>query len=214
MSEETKEKELTREEKLALEDKALQALLDMGIKFSVPLKLEVRKQPQWINWWNTHFPNHLKVWRDKRIPKIWDVEIAEIPEADRQRMRTVYQRNFYIKPLYLGTIDAIRKEYLNIEFDEAQIQKAPDAEAKRLFKYIPTMAKIVAMAAINDKKITDPTNKEVKDLQEFFIDHLSVNLLIRITGIISTMMNAGGFTNSIRSIVEISASKPKASRVE
>ena len=58
MSEESKKKELTREQKLAIEEKAIQALLDMGVKFSVPLKMEIKTQPKRISWWNRHFPNH------------------------------------------------------------------------------------------------------------------------------------------------------------
>ena len=215
MSEESKKKELTREQKLAIEEKAIQALLDMGVKFSVPLKMEIKTQPKRISWWNRHFPNHQIIWHDDRIPKDWDVSIEDIPEADRQNMQTVYLRRFYVKPLYLGTIDRIRAEYLNIEFDEEKIQVAPGAESKKLFKYIPTMAKIAAMAVINDKRVTDPENEDVKELQEFFIEHLTVNTLSRLVSIISQMMNTVGFTNSIRSIVELpQPTKPKQNRVE
>ena len=36
---EEKPKELTREQQLEIEEQAIQALLDMGVKFSVPLKI-------------------------------------------------------------------------------------------------------------------------------------------------------------------------------
>ena len=77
------------------------------------------------------------------------------------------------------------------------------------------MAKIDAMAVINDKRVTDPENEDVKELQAFFIEHLTVNTLSRLVSIISQMMNTVGFTNSIRSIVELpQPTKPKQNRVE
>lgn len=77
------------------------------------------------------------------------------------------------------------------------------------------MAKIAAMAVINDKRVTDPENEDVKELQAFFIEHLTVNTLSRLVSIISQMMNTVGFTNSIRSIVELpQPTKPKQNRVE
>ena len=63
------ERELTREERLEIEEKAIQALVNMGVKFNVPLKINPVKPPRFIRWWNKHFPNHVKMWRDKRIPK-------------------------------------------------------------------------------------------------------------------------------------------------
>lgn len=47
--------ELTREERLEIEEKAIQALIDMGVKFNVPLKINPVNQPKRIAWWNRHF---------------------------------------------------------------------------------------------------------------------------------------------------------------
>ena len=52
---EEKPKELTREQQLEIEEQAIQALLDMGVKFSVPLKINPVKPPKWVRWWNKHF---------------------------------------------------------------------------------------------------------------------------------------------------------------
>ena len=210
--EENKEKvteELTREQQLELEEKAINALIEMGVKFSVPLKINPVNPPKRILWWNKHFPNHVKVWRDKRIPEDWNVSVESLPDPELGRMKDVYVRNFVIKPLYLGTIDCLRKLYLQIEFDEELIQDQPIQETKKLFKYIPLVAKIAAVAVLNNPTVADTDSKEVKALSKFFVEHLNVTRLKRLADVISQMMNAGGFTSSIRSIREIGTTKPK-----
>ena len=210
--EENKEKvteELTREQQLELEEKAINALIEMGVKFSVPLKINPVNPPKRILWWNKHFPNHVKVWRDKRIPNDWNVSVESFPDPELGRMKDVYVRNFVIKPLYLGTIDCLRKLYLQIEFDEELIQDQPIQETKKLFKYIPLVAKIAAVAVLNNPTVADTDSKEVKALSKFFVEHLNVTRLKRLADVISQMMNAGGFTSSIRSIREIGTTKPK-----
>ena len=205
----TEEQELTREEKLEIEEKAIQALLDMGVKFSVPLKISPKRPPKRVVWWNKHFPNHVKIWRDRRLPKSWDVSLSEVPDATLGKMTNVYMRNFYIKPLYLGTIDTLRRLYIQIEYDAQAIQDNPTQESKRLFKYVSLMAKIAAVAVVNNPSVISPVSREVDELKEFFIEHLTVARLQRLAAIISQMMNAGGFTSSIRSIMEIGTTRPK-----
>lgn len=208
-------RELTREEQLDIEEKAIQALLNMGVKFSVPLKINPVKPPKYIQWWNRHFPNHVKVWRDRHLPKSWDVTETEMPNAALERMERVYMRNFHVKPLYLGTIDCLRRLYIQIEYNEETIQSEPLQESKRLFKYIPLMAEIAAVAVINSPSAANPLSNEVKELKAFFIEHLTVARLQKLSDVISQMMNPGGFTSSIRSIREIGTTKPtKANRVE
>lgn len=200
--------DLTREQRLELEDKAINALIEMGVKFSVPLKINPVNPPKRILWWNRHFPNHIKVWRDKRIPKGWNVSVESMPDPELGKMKDVYVRNFVIKPLYLGTIDTLRKLYLQIEYDEEKIQDQPIQESKKLFKYIPLVAKIAAVAVLNNPTVTDQDNKDVKDLAKFFVEHLNVTRLKKLADVISQMMNPGGFTSSIRSIREIGTTKP------
>ena len=207
---EEQNKDLTREEQLEIEEKAIQALIDMGVKFSVPLKINPVNPPKRIVWWNKHFPNHVKIWRDRRLPKNWDVSLSEVPDDNLGKLVKVYMRNFHIKPLYLGTIDALRRLYIQIEYDEQAIQDQPIQESKKLFKYIPVMAEIAAVAVLNNPTIANPLSKEVKELKAFFIEHLTVARLQRLAAIVSQMMNAGGFTSSIRSIREIGTNtKPK-----
>ncbi len=216
VKQQTGKSELTREERLEIEERAIQALIDMGVKFSVPLKIIPKKIPARISWWNRHFPDHPIVWRDKRIPKDWDVVLEDMPDTDKKSLVRTYIRNFRVKPLYLGTIDRIRSLYLQIEYDEDKIQDQPTQESKKLFKYIGLMAEIAAVAVINDPSVSDPRDKGVAELKQFFIDNLSVNRLKRLSDVISQMMNPGGFMSSIRSIREIGTTRPtpRASLVE
>lgn len=204
----TSEPELTREERLEIEEKAIQALIDMGVRFKVPLKINPVNPPKRVVWWNKLFPNHLIVWRDKRIPKDWDVTMEDMPDTEKKILKKMYIRHFRITPLYLGTIDRIRSLYLQIEYDEKKLQELPQQESKKLFKYIHLMAEIAAVAVINNPSVSDSSNKEVKQLKQFFVENLNVNRLKRLADIISQMMNPGGFTSSIRSIKEIGATKP------
>ena len=204
----TQPTELNRQQRLEVEEKAIDALLQMGVRFSVPLKIYPVKPPRFIRWWNSKFPKKAKVWRDKRIPKGWDVVEVDVPNVDKSTMEHIYQRQFHSKPLYLGTIDYLRKLYIQIEYDEEAIQEQPIQESKKLFKYIPQMAEIAAVAIINNPSIIKP-NSEVKQLQKFLMDHLTVMRLKKLSDIISQMMNPGGFTSSIRSIVEMGTTKPK-----
>lgn len=209
MTTDNKDTDLTREEQLELEEKAINALIDMGAKFSVPLKISPVNPPKRIVWWNKHFRRHVKLWRDRRLPKSWDVSLEEVPDAALGRMVKVYMRNFQIKPLYLGTIDALRRLCIQIEYDEQSIQDQPIQESKKLFKYIPIMAEIAAVAVVNNPSVTSPLSDDVKELKEFFIEHLTVSRLQQLAAVISQMMNSGGFTSSIRSIMEVGTTRPK-----
>ena len=210
------QKELTREQRLEIEENALQALLQMGCKFSVPLKIYPVKPSKWFNLRKRLFPKCTKVWHDKRIPKGWNVSVVEIPDVETERMKKVYMRHFEVKPLYLGTIDRLRQMYIGIEYDEKTIQEQPMQESKRLFKYTKQMADIAAVAVINDPTIAEKESKTVKELSKFFMEHLTVARLQKLTAIISQMMNPAGFTNSIRLIREVGTTKPnpKAERIE
>jgi len=207
-------KELTREERLEYEEQAINALLTMGVKFSVPLKLTPRKAPRWIKIWNKIFPDHIKIYRDKRIPKDWDVTIEEVPDVNTQKINDCYVRHFVIKPMYLGTIDLIRLESIEIEYNEGKLQENPVAESNKLFKYAQRLAKIVSIAVLNCPEAADPQYKLVKPLQHFFYTHLTVAKLEKLVNTIAVMRNPGGFTNSIRLILESQETAPKADLVE
>lgn len=209
MAENKERKELTREERLAIEEQAIEALLEMGVKFSVPLKIKPYKEPKLHRWARTHLRFLKLSERDKRVPADWNVSTLEVPDVETMQMETIYQRNFHVKPLYLGTIDYLRKLYLQIEFDEGKIQEAPTEEGARLFKYIDTMAKIVAVAVVNRPEVVNPLgSKAVKELVPFFRNHLTVQRLQKLCGVVRTMMNDAGFTNSIRLLSGLGLTKP------
>lgn len=207
--EQQEQQELTREQRLEIEDKAIQALLSMGVKFTVPLKINPVKPSRWFNLKKRLFPKRNVVWRDKQIPKDWDVTLTEIPDVDSGAMKEVYMRNFHIKPLYLGTIDRLRQLYMLMEYNEDVVQAQPIQESKRLFKYIPQMAEIAAVAVINDPIVADLKNKAVRDLKQFFMEHLTVARLQKLAEVINQMMNPAGFTSSIRLIREMGTTRPK-----
>lgn len=204
------EKDLTREQRLEIEEKAIEALLQMGVRFSVPLKVHSRRTRS-RKW----FLKRFALGRAKPpIPKGWDVGVMEVPDIDTGDVKSVPVRNFHIKPLYLGTIDYLRKLYIQIEYDEERIQDMPIQESQRLFRYIPLMAEIAAVAIINDRSAISTQSKQVQELKEFLLDHLTVTRLQKLSNIIAQMMNPGGFTSSIRLIREVGVTKPKADLVE
>lgn len=207
--EQQERQELTREQRLEIEDKAIQALLSMGAKFTVPLKINPVKPSKWFNLKKRLFPKRNVVWRDMQIPKDWDVTLTEIPDVETGTMKEVYMRNFHIKPLYLGTIDRLRQLYMLMEYNEDVVQAQPIQESKRLFKYIPQMAEIAAVAVINDPIVADLKNKSVRDLKQFFMEHLTVARLQKLAEVINQMMNPAGFTSSIRLIREMGTTRPK-----
>lgn len=210
------EKELSREERLEMEEKAIQALLQYGVKFSVPLKIKPIKTPKRIMLWNRLFPKYPKTWVDKRIPDEWDVSISDIMDMNSAQTNEVYMRHFHIKPLYLGTIDYIRMLSIEMEYNEENIQENPIQESSKLMKYVPLMAKMVAVATLNCCSLSDPLNKEVKQLSKFYAEHLTVARLFTLCQAINQMSNRAGFTNSIRLILQVdtATTKPKADRIE
>ena len=190
--------DLTKEERLDLEEQAIEALLSYGVKFSVPLKFEPKQAPRWIRSWNKMFPKHQKECRDKRIPKNWNVDIVEVADINEGNTKNVYMRYFHIKPLYLGTMDMIRKLTIEIEFNEQKVQENSIPEGERLMKYVPLMAKIIAIATLNCSDVSDIYNKEIKSLQNFYLTHLTSSRLQKLCGIIGKMSDKGGFITSIQ----------------
>ena len=205
--------ELSREEKLQLEQQAIHALLDLGAKFSVQLKEKPQQVNSFVAFYNKSIKKKPLTIKKHKFPKDWDVTIEEKPHANISKMEKVYMRNFYIQPLYLGTIDYLRKLYISIEFEEGKFNESPLSESKKYFKYIGLMAEIAAVAVINNSSLKKET-KQIRELKQFFIEHLTVPTLQRLVNIINQMMNPGGFTNSIRLISEIGVTQPKANLIE
>lgn len=209
--EQEKNKGFTREEQLEIEERAIEALLTMGVKFSVPLKIKPYNEPKLHRWARTHLRFLKLTVRDRRVPADWNVSTLEVPNVETMAVEQVYQRNFHIKPLYLGTIDYLRKLYIPIEFDEGKLQDKPLDESQRLFAHTLRMAQIAAVATINSPEVTDPLgSRAVKDLTEFFLTHLTVARLEKLASTIAVMMNNEGFTNSIRLMSVLGQTRPKS----
>lgn len=201
---------LTREQRLELEEKAIETLLSMGCRFSVPLKIKPLSEPKWRQWALVHLGLFKAPRKDRRLPKEWDVTTLEVPNADTMQMDLIYQRNFHLKPLYLGTIDVLRRLFLQIEFNEQNIQDNPLEESPKLFQYTKLMAQIAAVAVINSPEIVNPLgSKPVNELSEFFLTHLTVARLKKLASTISVMMDTEGFTSSIRLIRGLGLTKPQ-----
>jgi len=206
--------DMSKEERLQLEEQAIEALLSYGVKFSVPLKIEVKEPPRWIRSLGRVLPKIRDSWRNKNIPKNWNVDVAEVADLNETETKRIYKRYFHIKPLYLGTMDIIRKLTIEIDFDEVKLQENSIPEGERLMKYISLMAKIVAVATINCSEVANVDSKEVADLQQFYLSHLTASRLQKLCSIISKMSDTAGFTNSIRLIRVVETPQPKADRVE
>ncbi len=208
------QEELSKDEMLGIEEQAIETLLNHGVKFSVPLKIDPKNPPRRIRVWNKLFPKHQITWRDRRIPKNWNVGMVEIADLDSGEMKNIYTRYFHIKPLYLGTMDMIRKLALEMEYDEKKVQDNSIEEGERLMKHQPLMAKIAAVATLNCAEVATIDSKEVKSLQRFYLTHLTSARLQQIGGIIGKMSDKAGFISSIRLIQKVDVTAPKASRVE
>ncbi len=209
-----KNKTLTRDEQLELEQQAIETLLQYGVKFTVPLKIEPKEPPKWIRMWNKLFPKHIRIWRDKRIPKNWNVEKVNTVDMNENITKDIYVRTFHIKPLYLGTGDMIRRLALKMEYSEEDVHGNPIEESERLLKFRPLMAEIVAIATLNCADAAEYKSLKVKELKKFFLTHLTHGKLQQLCSIVAKMNDKAGFINSIRLTLQVGTTQPKASRVE
>ncbi len=208
---ETTDNELTREERLDIESQAIDALLEMGVKFSVPLKIRPKDEPKFHRWVRTHLRFLRLKWRDRRLPESWNVTVAEVPDTETMQMERVYRRNFHVRPLYLGTNDFLRKLYMQIEYDEGAVQEKPIEEGFKQFKYTDLMSKIAAVAIVNKPEVADPLgSREVMEIARFLRTQLTVARLQKLCSTIKVMMNTEGFINSIRLIKGLGTTIPKA----
>lgn len=196
---------LSRRKRLEIEQQAIDALLNMGVRFRVPIKLEIPKPKKRFG---RIVPYEIK--KDKRIPAKWEVTIEEIPDVESNSMKKVYMRHFQIKPLVLGAIDRIRSIYINIEYDIEKLENDPINESQRLFNYIDDMTEIVAVAIYNDREHSvDLNNQEVKELADFIKWNVTSKQLLKIVTIINQLIDPQNFTLSIRLLQGIQSSTAK-----
>ncbi|MGV8135920.1 MAG: hypothetical protein AB2L20_11955 [Mangrovibacterium sp.] len=205
----TEDIELTEDQKKEIEIKAIEALLQTGFEFEIPLKIKPKNPSRLALVWCKILHRQ---WRDKRIPKDWDVSTTVTQNLRTGEDVTIYVRNIVIPPLFLGTIDAIRKLRIGIEFDEKRVQEAPIAESNRLYQYIPEMAEICAVATLNKGVSTENERNiktKTKELKLFYLNHLTSSNLFKLANVVNQMSDPANFTASIRSIQETpSPTKP------
>lgn len=121
-------------------------------------------------------------------------------------------RIWTIKQPYLGTLDHLSLQLLDIDFDEDRIKADPMKEGRQLtFKNSRQAAKIVAIAVLNSYwgiKLFSGI------LARYFAWKITPSLLFQLALIINTISNVGDFTNSIRLLYLVRTSEPKADRIE
>ncbi len=206
---------MTSEEQKELEIRAINTLLQSSFAFEVPLKIEPKAMPKYLAFWNMRFPKLAKAWRDKRLPPDWKVSVLEKEDVEFGGLKPIYVRSLKISPLYLGTIDSMRKLYISIDYDENRLQDNPLIESRRLFEYIDVMAEISAIATLNTgESLLEPYREELNDLTAFYKSHLTSTSLLKLVNIINVMSNQADFTNSIRLTQITGTTKPKADLVE
>ena len=111
------------------------------------------------------------------------------------------ERSFEIHQPYLGTLDYLSAEYINMEFSPEKVDDSSDKtnwlnESKRLQAVnSKRCAKIIAIAVLNSKyKIKFFSGI----LSNYFLWRITPEKLLSISNIILLISNISDFTNSIR----------------
>lgn len=113
---------------------------------------------------------------------------------------------------FLGTLDHLSRELLDMEIDEEKIKAAPIQESRRLaLLNARRAARVVAIAYLNSKW-------GIRFLAgvytRYFLWRITPSKLYQLAMIISTISNVADFTNSIRLLSVARTTEPKADRVE
>lgn len=106
------------------------------------------------------------------------------------------ERTFVIRQPYLGTLDRLSVEFLQMGFDEDMLKADTMNEARRLTaENANRCARIVAIAVLNSQwKIKWLTGL----LARYFRWRITPQKLLNLTVIINQVSNVGDFINSIR----------------
>jgi hypothetical protein len=117
------------------------------------------------------------------------------------------ERKFIIRQPYLGTLDLLSREFLQIEFDEQKLQADGLSESKKLAsKASKVLANILAISVLSSSwKIW----LFLPLLSKYFLWRVTPSKMLELSLIINYMMNLEGFINSIRlNAVNKTASPP------
>lgn len=118
------------------------------------------------------------------------------------------QRAFRIRQSYLGTVYAISKIAISMDFDETLIQKDPFFESKVLAeKHIKAMALVIAIAILNSK-LKIRLFKNI--LASYLLWHLTPEELSKLVMFIAELNNYSDFMSSIRSVRGWRITQPKS----
>lgn len=197
--------ELTDAQKLEVEEKVIESLLQNGVSFQIPLKTKVRIPSKAALLFNKVL--HRK-WRDRRIPKSWNVEVKEI--CNSKGKEKVYMRNLSMDPLYLATIETIRDIRIRIKFDEEKLIKNPIEESNRLSQHTSELAELCAIATVNNTEENRKNRITIAKLKAFYVSHLTPERLLTLVRIVFQMSDPAHFVAAIRHIQETPApTKPK-----
>ncbi|GAB3973843.1 hypothetical protein GCM10028806_28560 [Spirosoma terrae] len=106
------------------------------------------------------------------------------------------QRVFKVYQPYLGTLDYLSQEYINMAFSEERLKADPVGESKRLIEHnAKRCGRVIAIAVLNSQwKIKLFAGL----LANYFSWHLTPGKLFDLVMLINTLTNMGAFTNSIR----------------
>lgn len=118
------------------------------------------------------------------------------------------ERAFKITPSYLGTVYAISKIAIEMNFEETLIQKDPFFESKVLAeKHVKALSLVIAIAILNSKwKIW----MFKKLLSIYLLWRLTPSELSKLVIYVSELNNYADFMNSIRSVRGWRITQPKS----
>jgi len=119
-----------------------------------------------------------------------------VPKKSLLRIVGGKERSFYIYQPYLGTLDLLSREFLEMEISEEKLQKNPIQEAKSIaLTSAKRCARIVAIAVLNNRT---KVALFASILTWYFLWRITPTKLFQLTIIINKMNNYGDFINSIR----------------
>lgn len=216
MEEEKKEiKALTDEEKRAMEESAIDILLQFGVSFGVPLrKEEIASLQHKKSLLNKLLHRQPKI----ALPRELDIKTRKLPNpANPEETIDYYEAEVNIRPMCLATICAIRRIRLEIEQKDPKFKEKLESEDIydwSIYDHMDMVLKALAIATLN----TDDTRTYAKEIEEwmlFYRRHLVNQRLAKLVQVIMTLTDTKSFRISTRLILGLGTTAPReASRVE
>lgn len=214
MSKKEIDKKPTEREKFENEIAAINLLQQVGISFRVPLKQDEIRQYKRKN----NFLNKIYILRKKSsIPRDFVVNSQKIPNPNNPTEAiNYYDVEINIRPLYLETIDTLRKKRLELELKDQIFSENLNSEngGMYLLKYTREICDMLAIATVNTAN-ERKYKKHIAEISKFYHSHLTNQRLLKLVGVIMMMMDANSFHVSTRLIMGLGTTIPReANRVE